>query len=220
MVIGAGGIGSAAAYWLSRVAGDDVLCVEQYELGHRLGASEDHSRIIRLGYHAARYTALTRSAYAAWNVVEEESGVALVHKTGIVNIARTGTPGAEILDAYTVAMLEHDIPFERVGAKDLMVRWPQFRLGSHDEALFQPDGGILDIRKGGAVHVALARARGATVLEHAAVTGVQPTHHGVDLETTAGPLQAEKVVICAGAWTARLLTELGLAGRFVSLRSR
>ena len=42
-VIGGGGIGSAAAYWLSRRAGAQVLCLEQGELGHGRGASEDHS---------------------------------------------------------------------------------------------------------------------------------------------------------------------------------
>jgi sarcosine oxidase len=42
-VVGGGGIGSAAAYWLSRRAGADVVCLEQWALGHALGASEDHS---------------------------------------------------------------------------------------------------------------------------------------------------------------------------------
>ena len=37
-----------------QAAGADVLCLEQWALGHDRGASEDHSRIIRLGYHAAR----------------------------------------------------------------------------------------------------------------------------------------------------------------------
>ena len=92
-VIGGGGIGSAAAYWLSRRAGDEVLCLEQWELGHGQGASEDHSRIIRLGYHSPAYTALTPSAYAAWREVEAESGVPLVHVTGMVNIARRGSEG-------------------------------------------------------------------------------------------------------------------------------
>jgi sarcosine oxidase len=87
-VVGGGGIGSAAAYWLSRRAGADVVCLEQWALGHALGASEDHSRIIRLGYHSADYTALTPSSYEAWRVVEEESGVPLVHRTGMVNLAR------------------------------------------------------------------------------------------------------------------------------------
>jgi len=51
VVVGLGGIGSAAAYWLARRAGGDVLGLEQFALGHDQGASEDHSRIIRLTYH-------------------------------------------------------------------------------------------------------------------------------------------------------------------------
>src|ERR687894_1882030 len=113
-VIGGGGIGSAAAYWLSRRGGGDVVCLEQWELGHRLGASEDHSRIIRLGYHSADYTALTPASYDAWRTVEAESGIPLVHTTGMVNLARAGTEGEAILEAYVEAMTAHDIDFERL----------------------------------------------------------------------------------------------------------
>jgi len=117
-VIGGGGIGSAAAYWLARRAGDEVLCLEQWALGHGHGASEDHSRIIRLGYHSPVYTALTRSAYECWREVEAESGVPLVHTTGMVNIARPGSEGGHILDAYVAAMNEHALPFERFDAAE------------------------------------------------------------------------------------------------------
>lgn len=55
IVIGCGGIGSAALYWLStQVPGEEVLGIERFELGHHNGGSQDHSRIIRL-----RYTALS-----------------------------------------------------------------------------------------------------------------------------------------------------------------
>jgi sarcosine oxidase len=211
-VVGAGGIGSAAAYWLSRLAGggDGVVCLEQWELGHDRGASEDHSRIIRLGYHATRYTALTRSAYAAWRAVEAESGVPLILTTGALNVGRPGTEGGAILDAYVEAMDAQDIPFERLDAAEAAARWPQFRIPEDHEALFQPDGGILDIRRGGAVHRALARARGATVLAHAGVTAIRPVPGGVELDTAAGKLRAERVVMCAGAWNRGLLAQLGV----------
>jgi len=209
-VVGGGGIGSAAAYWLSRRAGGEVLCLEQWALGHGRGASEDHSRIIRLGYHSPIYTALTRSAYECWREVEAESGVRLVHTTGMVNIAREGSEGAEILDAYTVAMDEFDIGYERFGAAELMRRWPQFRVPGDHEALHQPGGGILDIRRAGAVHVALARARGATVLADAGVTAIRSGDDGVELETARGVFRAEQVVLCAGAWTRGLLRGLGV----------
>lgn len=209
-VIGGGGIGSAAAYWLSRRAGAEVLCLEQGELGHGRGASEDHSRIIRLGYHSTAYTALTRDAYAAWHEVEAESGVPLVRATGMLNLARRGSEGAEILDAYTRAMDAHAIAWERLDAGEVMARWPQFRVPEDHEALHQPEGGILDIRKAGAVHVALARARGATVLGGARVSAIEPGDDGVRLGTARGEFHVEQVVLCAGAWTRGLLHELGV----------
>jgi sarcosine oxidase len=209
-VIGGGGIGSAAAYWLSRRAGAEVLCLEQGELGHGRGASEDHSRIIRLGYHSTAYTALTRDAYAAWREVEAESGVPLVRVTGMLNLARRGSEGAEILDAYTRAMDAHAIAWARLDAGEVMERWPQFRVPEDHEALHQPDGGILDIRKAGAVHVALARARGATVLGGAHVSAIEPGDDGVRLRTARGEFDVEQVVLCAGAWTRGLLRALGV----------
>jgi glycine/D-amino acid oxidase-like deaminating enzyme len=50
-VVGAGALGSATAYWLTRAGVSDVLVLEQYHLEHGRGASEDHSRIIRHAYH-------------------------------------------------------------------------------------------------------------------------------------------------------------------------
>jgi monomeric sarcosine oxidase len=210
VVVGGGGLGSAAAYWLSRLAGEDVLCLEQWELGHPTGASEDHSRIIRLGYHARRYTALTPSAYEAWRIVEEASGVPLVHVTGMVNFARPGTEGGEILDAYVEAMGAEGIEHERLDGAEVMRRWPQFRVPEDHEALYQPDGGILEIRKGGAVHVALARANGATVVDRCPVTAIRPDGEGATVETAAGPVRADRVVLCAGAWNAGLLATMGV----------
>jgi monomeric sarcosine oxidase len=210
-VIGAGGIGSAAAYWLSRRAGADVLCLEQWAHNHGRGASEDHSRIIRLGYHSSSYTALVRESYEAWHVVERESGIPLVLNTGMVNLASPGTEGAGVLRNYEQAMDAQNIAYQRLDAAEVMQHWPQFRLDADHEALFQPDGGILDIRKAVAVHLALARRNGATVLSHAAVEGIDERSGVVRLQTTAGEFEAEQVVICAGAWTARLLeSQLGL----------
>jgi len=92
-----------------------------------------------------------------------------------------------------------------------MRRWPQFRLPADQEALFQPDGGILDIRAGVAVHLALARGHGATVLPHAEVTAIDDAGPVIGLSTSAGEFTASRIVLCAGAWTARLLEgQLGI----------
>lgn len=54
IVVGLGGLGSAALHRLAAEIGPGdgtVLGIEQFELGHHRGASQDHSRIIRLAQH-------------------------------------------------------------------------------------------------------------------------------------------------------------------------
>ena len=100
IVVGLGGIGSGAAYWLSRRLGDRVLGLEQFELGHSLGAGQDHSRIIRLSYHRPDYVRLARRAYATWAEVEAESGTQVVFRTGGLDVGpreKDQGVGSEIL---------------------------------------------------------------------------------------------------------------------------
>ena len=49
VVIGAGAMGSAAAWWLAR-RGREVLLVEQFDRGHTKGSSHGGSRIFRYAY--------------------------------------------------------------------------------------------------------------------------------------------------------------------------
>src|SRR5213075_1984870 len=128
IVVGCGGIGSATAYWLSRHAGTEVLGLEQFQLGHDNGASQDHSRIIRLAYHAPEYAALTPHTFTAWQTVEEESGIQLVHKTGGLNLARHGATGTEDIEAYASSMNACNIAYERLTAREVVDRCPQWHV--------------------------------------------------------------------------------------------
>lgn len=82
IVIGCGGLGSAALYWLARRLSDQVLGLEQFALGHDFGGSQDHSRIIRLAQHQFAYAALAPDAYRTWYDVEQASSQQLVFQTG------------------------------------------------------------------------------------------------------------------------------------------
>ena len=63
VVVGCGGIGSAALYWLARRGAWRVLGLDQFRLGHDRGASQDHSRMIRKAYAQRHYTTLIGAAY-------------------------------------------------------------------------------------------------------------------------------------------------------------
>jgi len=210
IVIGCGAIGAATAYWLSRrLGGDAVLALEQYELGHGRGASEDHSRVIRHAYSRPDYTALTPAAYQSWNVVEQETGLRLVLRTGALITAVRGSAGIEYVDGTAAAMAASGLPFELLSGAQVSERWPQWRLGDQHAALFDPEAGILDIRRGTAAHLALARARGATIRPHTPVSAITESPQGVTVTAAGEGYTADRVVLAGGAWNPVLLQLLG-----------
>ena len=208
VVVGCGGVGSAAVYWLSREAGSEVLGLEQFHLGHERGASEDHSRIIRLSYHDPAYTALTPHTYEAWSEIEDESGIRLVVRTGGLDLEAVRDE-PRYLGSYTGAMSAAGIPHEELSAEQVMERFPQFDLDESVRGVYQADAGLVDAGKANAVHIALARARGATVLDATPVLGVRAVGDGLEVETDAQTFSASKLVVTSGAWTNRVLGPLG-----------
>lgn len=209
IVLGCGGLGSGAAYWLARRVGAEVLGLEQFTLGHHNGGSQDHSRIIRLTYHHADYTRLTPHTYTAWATLEEESGVQVVHKTGSIEMALKGGAYQKDIDNYAGAMDAANIPYERISADEVMKRYPQFTLNVPVDALWQADTGLADAAKGNAAHVATARLHGATFLPNTKVLELHPFTGGVEVKTDRGTFICKKLVITAGAWTDQVLASVG-----------
>jgi sarcosine oxidase len=210
IVVGCGGIGSAAACWLSRQAGDQVLALEQFHLGHDRGGSEDHSRIIRLSYHAPEYTTLTPHTYEAWSEVEEESGTQLVFKTGGLDLEPVDN-GPRFINQYAGAMRAASIPHEELSAQEVMERFPQFRLDENVRGVYQEDAGLVDAGRANATHVALARSRGAEILENTPVRSIRVAGDGIEVATDKSIFSGRRLILAAGAWTNEILRHVGVA---------
>lgn len=206
IVLGLGGIGSGAAYWLAK-RGARVLALEQFELGHARGESHDHSRIIRLSYVSPNYVALAKAAYSAWASVERDTGAQLVFCTGGLDVGPHG--GAIPLDGYARAMDEADVPYERLGAREIRKRWPAFTIGDDVEGLFQADGGIVAAERATAAHQRAALTLGATLRDRAPVTAITANGDGVEVEAGGERYAARALVIAAGPWTANALSWFG-----------
>lgn len=57
-------LGAAALYWVARKQENvSVLGIEQYDLFHHRGGSQDHSRIIRLAQSSPAYTKIAAHMY-------------------------------------------------------------------------------------------------------------------------------------------------------------
>jgi len=208
IVLGLGGIGSGAAYWLAKRDSCTVLGLEQFELGHVRGESQDHSRIIRLSYHAPNYVRLAKRAYESWAVLEAESETQLVLKTGGLDFGPRA--GAIPLQGYAEAMTACDVPFERLDSREIMRRWPPFTLTDDIEGLFQSDSGIAMAARANDAHRKMARAHGAVLRDNAPVERI--IDHGGEIEIGAGgtSYRCGKLVIAAGPWTNRALANFGI----------
>jgi sarcosine oxidase len=208
IVLGLGGIGSGALYWLARRAGSNVLGLEQFEIGHVRGGSQDHSRIIRLSYHTPGYVELARAAYKAWAVVEADIGESLIMKTGGLDLypANPAIPS----DAYTESMTAAGVPFDWLIAEEVMTRWPQFHLTDDVTAVYQGESGIAPAAKCNAAHLRQAQAHGAVIRDNAPVTAIRDL--GGDIEIVAGGdmYRCQKLVVACGAWTNHALAHFNL----------
>jgi sarcosine oxidase len=207
IVVGLGGLGSAAAYWLAR-AGVRVLGFEQFEIGHDRGASQDHSRLIRLSYHTEGYVRLARAAYEVWADVEADSGDQLVIPTGGLDLAPVGSIAP--LDDYATAMTAANVTFERLGADEVMHRWPQFRLTDDVDVIYQAETGICAADRANAAHIRLARTRGARLVERMPVTLVRSEGKGVEVSAGGEVFRAAQAIVATDAWTNTLLEPLGV----------
>ncbi|MDQ3661680.1 MAG: N-methyl-L-tryptophan oxidase [Actinomycetota bacterium] len=206
IVVGLGGIGSAAVYRLARLAGSDVLGLEQFELGHDNGASQDHSRIVRLSYHTPAYVRLAKGAFAAWHDLEEDWGRDLLITTGGLDLSPAA--GGEDLSSYSSSLSEEDVSFELLDASEIMRRWPQFRLSEDVAGLFQEDAGIAPAALCNAAHTELARQNGATLLERTPVTSISVSNEEIEVVANGRRFTGRKLVVTADAWTNEVLAPL------------
>src|SRR5205823_1272508 len=94
IVLGVGGMGSAAVYHLAR-RGRKVLGLEQFSLAHDRGSSHGVNRIIRLAYaEDPAYVPLLRRAYELWRELEARAQEPLLFITGGID---AGAPDSAIV---------------------------------------------------------------------------------------------------------------------------
>ncbi len=208
IVLGLGGIGSGAAYWLARRGNVRVLGLEQFEFGHVRGESQDHSRIIRLSYHAPHYVRLAKRAYESWEALESDARERVVLKTGGLDLGPRVS--AIPLQGYADAMAACGVPFERLDAREIMARWPQFTLTDDIEGLLQSQSGLVMAARANDAHRRMARAHGAVLRDNAPVESIRDAGGEIEVRAGGTTYRCAKLVIAAGPWTNHVLQNFGM----------
>jgi len=84
------------------------------------------------------------------------------------------------------------------------MRFPAYNLPAKMMAVLQPDGGFLAPERCIAAHAQMAEAHGAEIHTHERVLAWDAMRSGVLVTTDRGAYEADRLVISAGAWLAKL----------------
>jgi sarcosine oxidase len=206
IIIGAGAMGSAAAYHLAR-DNRSVLLLEQFAIGHQRGSSHGDSRIIRLAYDHPTYVELARSAYHLWAELESELHRALITTTGGLDMS---APDQRSFEIRVESLKQKQVPFEILDTAEIMRRFPQWHLSEKTVGVYQADSGILNPSECVPLMVAQAKRRGAVVIEQTPVRSIRVHDRGADVVTSESIYHCRKLIISAGAWAGPLLKTIGV----------
>jgi sarcosine oxidase len=198
-VIGAGAMGSAAAWQLAR-RGRSVAVVEQFEAGHHRGSSHGVTRIFRLAYRDPTYVQLAVEALDGWHQLERASGMTLLEQSGQID---HGVPVA--IDEIAANLEGAGFAAERMTPSVARRRWPGLRF---DRAVVHsPDGGRIFAERTVSQLHRLATDLGAEISFGEPVVGVEPTGQGVVVHTDRRSIAARTVVVAAGAWVRQVVPD-------------
>ena len=206
IVLGAGAMGSAAAYHLAK-AGQRVLLLEQFELNHQKGSSYGLSRIIRYAYDYPQYVELAKAVYPMWANLEKEAGEKLYTQTGGIDF---GAPDEPSLNKIISTLSATNIPYEIMSAQEACKQFPQFHLSDDMQVVYQADAGILPASKCVLAHLRLAEKHGATLKPNTQIMSITAHPDSVEVKTADETYTAAKMVITAGSWAKSFLATLGL----------
>lgn len=208
IVVGAGAMGSAAAYHIAR-RGARVAVIDRWAPPHAHGSTHGRTRIIREAYFEhPSYVPLVQRAYANWEALARESGRALWRRTGGLMV---GPPEGAIVAGARRSAQVHGLPHEELSAAELRRHFPMLAPADGMVGLFEPRAGVLFPELCVQTMLDLAGHHGATLRLGERVGRWRRSGDGVTVTTDRALYRASRLVLCAGAWLPQLVPELGRA---------
>lgn len=208
VIIGAGLVGSSAAYHLAELGERDIVVLERNTVAS--GTS----------WHAAGLTSSIRStpaltelaAYGTrlYGALEAKSGVDVsFNQCGSLLLARTEGRMDEFRHTAALAR-QAGIPAELLAPQDVPKSWPLAVPDGLVGALFQPQDGHLNPGLAALALAKLAHERGVGVYEGIGVLEILREHGTVrGVRTDHGEISCERVLLATGLWTRDLAAGCG-----------
>jgi sarcosine oxidase len=206
IVLGLGGMGSAAAAHLAR-RGAQVVGVEQFTPAHDRGSSHGDSRVIRQAYFEhPSYVPLLRHAYQLWADLERDDP-GIFRLTGGLMLGR---PDAEVVAGSLASAREHGLPHEVLDAPEIRRRFPNLVPLDDEIGVYESSSGYVRPERTVLEHVRRAVSAGADLRFEEKALSWEADDSGVRVTTTRGTIEADRLVVAPGGWAPQLLTDLGV----------
>ena len=207
IVVGVGAMGAATCSALAR-RGVRVLGLEQFDLPHARGSSHGYSRVTRTAYYEhPDYVPLLRRAHTLWAELEQESHERILDLVGGLYL---GPPNGPLVGGSLRSAQEHGLRHEMLDHAALARRYPQFTVPEDWVGLLESEAGFLRPELAISAFADCAMKRGAEIHGHEEVMSWEASASHARVTTRHATYEAEKVVFAGGAWSNRLVRDLGV----------
>ena len=206
IVLGLGGVGSAALYHLA-ANGAKVLGIDQFQSPHAHGSSHGQTRVIRQAYFEhPDYVPMLREAYRLWRELESQVDERLFHQTGLIEI---GPPDGMVIPGVLRAAKEHDLAIEQLTFREAQQQFPGIAGSESWAVVVEMEAGYLAVERCVAAHLDQANRLGAATAQEQVVSWTAKELH-VEVRTQSNQYQADRLIVAAGPWAAELLGQHGI----------
>ncbi|WP_042143524.1 N-methyl-L-tryptophan oxidase [Paucisalibacillus sp. EB02] len=207
IIIGAGSMGMAAGYYLSK-KNKQVLLIDAYDPPHSEGSHHGETRIIRHAYgEGENYVPMALRAQELWLELEQEANKTLFHQTGVLNI---GTEDSPFIQNVIKSAEKHALAIEQLSAEEINERWNGYDLPNDLIGCFEPNSGVLMSEACIQAFRDLALQNGSTLLTHTKVKNMTIHQGEVIVTTDSQTIQGKELIITAGKGTNNILSLLGV----------
>ena len=200
VIVGAGIMGASAAYACKK----QNLPFTLIESGHSaITSSWGESRILRLSYGSALYVNMMKRSYEIWSSLEKDAGQQLMIQKPVLSVFDETDRGSmecmqEQLDAFSQTGVEHSV------VKDASAL--NFKLHKNEIGIIQNEGACAYATEA----LCALRDIAAPHMLDERIVKIDQTRKELVAES-GKRIPYEKLILCAGAWTNKLLVDSGLS---------
>jgi glycine cleavage system aminomethyltransferase T/glycine/D-amino acid oxidase-like deaminating enzyme len=204
VIIGAGIVGNSLAYHLTRLGERDITLIDKGPLPNPGGSTGHASNFIFPVDHSKEMTQLTLESMRQY----KELGVYI--ESGGIEIARGEARMQELWRRMSSACSWGIEPVSMLAPEEVKELVPFIDEQLIVGGFYTPGAGVVDSLRAATIMRERAQEAGMTVSANTEVLGLDVEGGRIRrVRTTRGDIEAERVVICTGAWSPKLARMAG-----------